>query len=246
MTVLMAHKVSKSYSMVHSTVWSTQLPTVFCGGSPPCYCPKTWVFQVGYQLYHAVSFHKDHRFMRDVIYRLMPVLFIIIIQFSFSIYIQNVITKQANSIFKRNCFTSSPVIRAKTQNCSLKVYCELPQQNRAPKPPVPQKQCQDLSSKANYCAWCKYFLMKLQIKIFFPREGNYESMGCFPGNSPSLERWCSILLPRGIHMADCKVLGDFLHVLKVEERIEASFILGKKRKWQIIMLKEILSLQLYK
>lgn len=59
-------------------------------------------------------------------------------------------------------------------------------------------------------------------------------MGCFPDISPSLERRCSILLPRCIHMADCKVLGDLLHILKVEERIEASFIL--KRKYRIIML----------
>lgn len=26
-------------------------------------------------------------------------------------------------------------------------------------------------------------------------------------------------------MANCKVLGDFLHILKVEERIEASFVI---------------------
>lgn len=31
-------------------------------------------------------------------------------------------------------------------------------------------------------------------------------------------------------MADCKVLGDFLHILKVEERIEASFILRREKK----------------
>lgn len=62
-------------------------------------------------------------------------------------------------------------------------------------------------------------------------------MGCFPDNSPSLERWCSLLLTRRIHMADCKVLGDFLHILKVEERIEASFILRRKRKYGIIMLR---------
>lgn len=81
-------------------------------------------------------------------------------------------------------------------------------------------------------------------QAFFQKEDNYESMGCFPDNSPSLERWCSILLARCIHVADCKVLGDFLHILKVEERIETSFILGRKRKYEIIMLKEILSLQL--
>lgn len=39
-------------------------------------------------------------------------------------------------------------------------------------------------------------------------------------------------------MADCKVLGNFLHILKVEERIEASFILRRKRKYGIIMLRE--------
>lgn len=77
-------------------------------------------------------------------------------------------------------------------------------------------------------------LTKQQIKtLFFKKEDN-----CFPGNSPSLERWCSILLSRCIHMADCKVLGDFLHILKVEERIEASFIFRRKRKYGIIMLRE--------
>jgi len=38
-------------------------------------------------------------------------------------------------------------------------------------------------------------------------------------------------------MADCKVLGDFLHILKVEERIEASFILRRERKYGIITLR---------
>lgn len=47
-------------------------------------------------------------------------------------------------------------------------------------------------------------------------------------------------------MADCKVLGDFLHILEVEQRIETCFILGRERKYEIIMLKEIRSLQLQK
>lgn len=38
-------------------------------------------------------------------------------------------------------------------------------------------------------------------------------------------------------MANCKVLGDFLHILKVEERIEASFVLRMKRKHEIILLR---------
>lgn len=62
------------------------------------------------------------------------------------------------------------------------------------------------------------------------REDNSECVSCFPDDSPSLERRRSILLTWSIHMADCKVLGDFLHILKVEERVEASFILTRKRK----------------
>lgn len=176
--------------------------------------------------------------------RLMPVWFIIIIQFSFSIYIQDVITKQTNSIFQltrcrylsRNCFTSSLAIRAKTQNCSPKAYCELAQQNRDPKIPALLETVPGFRFKSQLTvlgASCR-------SRLFLLRRDNYESMGCFPDNSPSLERWCSILLTRCIHMADCKVLGDFLHILKVEEGIEASFILGRKRKYEIIMLKEII------
>lgn len=37
-------------------------------------------------------------------------------------------------------------------------------------------------------------------------------------------------------MANCKVLSDFLHILKVEQRIEASFILKRKRKHGIFVL----------
>lgn len=69
------------------------------------------------------------------------------------------------------------------------------------------------------------------------RTDNSEGTGCFSDNSPGLERRCSILLTRRIHMADRKALGDFLHVLKIEERIEASFILRRKRKYGIIMLR---------
>lgn len=39
-------------------------------------------------------------------------------------------------------------------------------------------------------------------------------------------------------MADCKVLGNLLHILKVEERIEASFIFIRKRKYGIIILRK--------
>lgn len=72
---------------------------------------------------------------------------------------------------------------------------------------------------------------------FCPKEDNSEGTGCFSGNSPGLERRRSILLTGRIHMADCKALGDFLHVLEVEERIEASFILRRKRKYGMITLR---------
>ena len=41
---------------------------------------------------------------------------------------------------------------------------------------------------------------------------------------PGWEGGCRFLLARGIHVTDSKVLGDLLHILKVEERVEAGFI----------------------
>ena len=45
---------------------------------------------------------------------------------------------------------------------------------------------------------------------------------------PRWERGCTFLLAWGIHMTDSKVLGDFLHILKVKERIETGFICKSK------------------
>jgi len=45
--MLMAHKVSKSYSTIHDTVRSRQLSMIFCMGTLLCYCPTTQIFQVG-------------------------------------------------------------------------------------------------------------------------------------------------------------------------------------------------------
>lgn len=51
---------------------------------------------------------------------------------------------------------------------------------------------------------------------------------CLPETSPTaLPCWeggCPFLLPWGIHMTHSKVLGDLLHILKVEECVETGFI----------------------
>lgn len=44
------------------------------------------------------------------------------------------------------------------------------------------------------------------------------------GHLPLRELGRSHLLPRGIHMAHHKVFGDLLHVLKVEEGVEAQLV----------------------
>lgn len=41
---------------------------------------------------------------------------------------------------------------------------------------------------------------------------------------PCWEGGCCFLLAWGIHVTDSKVLGDLLHILKVEERVEAGFV----------------------
>lgn len=41
---------------------------------------------------------------------------------------------------------------------------------------------------------------------------------------PCWEGGCPFLLAWGVHVTDSKVLGDLLHVLEVEERVEAGFI----------------------
>ena len=45
---------------------------------------------------------------------------------------------------------------------------------------------------------------------------------------PSWEGGRTFLLAWSIHMADSKVLGDLLHVLKVKERVETGFICNSK------------------
>lgn len=39
-------------------------------------------------------------------------------------------------------------------------------------------------------------------------------------------------MPRGINMTDHKVLGDLLHVLIVEESVEAQFVCRKEREME--------------
>ena len=41
---------------------------------------------------------------------------------------------------------------------------------------------------------------------------------------PSRERWSSLLLSGSIHVDHCEVLGDLLHVLKVEKHVEARLV----------------------
>lgn len=45
---------------------------------------------------------------------------------------------------------------------------------------------------------------------------------------PRGEGWRPVLLAGGVHVADSKVLGDLLHILKVKECIETGFICKSK------------------
>lgn len=50
---------------------------------------------------------------------------------------------------------------------------------------------------------------------------------------PLWQLWRSNLLPRGVDVADHKVLGDLLHVLIIEESVEAKLVCRRRgNRWQ--------------